>query len=387
MESLLNSDQKGAPPAAPPRPAPIERGVLLSGECRFQVGGPADFFCRAATAHDVYTALDFANRQGLRHFVYAGGSNLFFSDGGFRGLVVRLQGGAWRIEQRLLPPGLGAYAGRDSVGRGALEVNETSMPGSQASNVEGRRSEPDLPPSSDIRSTGDSDIRLATSESQLVSTSCVSVDAGYDLPQLVRELAERDLGGVEWLGNIPGSIGGAVVGNAGCYGRAIAEVLVEAQVLHIPTLTYQRVEPAFFEFAYRHSQLKYNDDYVLLSALLRLQPRPRAEILSEVEGELAERRRKHPHDAACAGSFFKNPSREQPAWKVITAAGLANAEVGGARLHEKHANFLVNAGGAGSSDIIALAQMVRLVVEERLGLSLEPEVRYIGPEGVEEIWP
>lgn len=215
--------------------------------------------------------------------------------------------------------------------------------------------------------------------------NCVNVDAGYDLPQLVRELAALDLGGVEWLGNIPGSLGGAVVGNAGCYGRAIAEVLVEAQVLHIPTLSYQRVDPSFFEFAYRHSQLKYNDDYVLLSAVLRLTSRPAAETLGEVEAELAERRRKHPHDAACAGSFFKNPSRERPAWRVITEAGLATAEVGGARLHEKHANFLVNAGGASAADIIALAQMVRLVVRERLGLELEPEVRYIGPEGVEEI--
>ncbi len=373
------------PGPAPPRPAPIERDVLLAGECRFRVGGPADFFCRAATAHDVYTALEFASKQGLRHFVYAGGSNLFFSDLGFRGLVVRLHGGQWRIEQRQLPAGLGVYSGRDSVARGPEEVNETSRPENQASNVEGRRSEQELPPSSGIPGTGDSDLRLPTSDAGLVPVSCVSVDAGYDLPLLVRELAALDLGGVEWLGNIPGSVGGAVVGNAGCYGRAIAEVLVEAEVLHIPSLSYQRVKPDFFEFAYRHSQLKFNDDYVLLSAVFRLQSRPAAEILAEVEGELAERRRKHPHDSACAGSFFKNPSREQPAWKVITAAGLAEAEVGGARLHEKHANFLVNAGGAGSSDIIALAQMVRLVVEEKLGLSLEPEVRFIGPEGVEEI--
>lgn len=356
--------------------------MLLADECRFRVGGPADWFCRAATPHDVLCALDFAQKQGLRHFVYAGGSNLFFSDAGFRGLVVRLHGGAWRIEQRLLPPGLGSYQGRDSVVRGPLEANETARPDAEQSGVRGQGSRsPGEHPVSDLQL----DPRLTTPDAQLTAVNCVNVDAGYDLPQLVRELAALDLGGVEWLGNIPGSLGGAVVGNAGCYGRAIAEVLVEAQVLHIPTLSYQRVDPSFFEFAYRHSQLKYNDDYVLLSAVLRLTSRPAAETLGEVEAELAERRRKHPHDAACAGSFFKNPSRERPAWRVITEAGLATAEVGGARLHEKHANFLVNAGGASAADIIALAQMVRLVVRERLGLELEPEVRYIGPEGVEEI--
>jgi UDP-N-acetylmuramate dehydrogenase len=214
-------------------------------------------------------------------------------------------------------------------------------------------------------------------------TPVVKVSSGYDLPTLVRELAEHNLGGIEFLGNIPGSVGGAVVGNAGCYGRALAEVFVEADVFDSDEMRSFTASPEFFEFSYRHSKLKFDPRYVVLSATLRLTQRASTDIIGEVEGELAQRLGKHPHFAACAGSFFKNPPG-YPAWKVIADAGLTGASVGGARLHDKHANFLVSEG-ASAADVLGLARLVMRSVREKLGLELEPEVRYVGEHGIEAI--
>jgi len=346
----------------------IQHNVSLAAQCRFQVGGPADYFAAVSSPVELRFALDFAQQQGLRYFVYSGGSNLFFDSRGFRGLVIRMQGGAFHVHEREVPAALGQYSGRDSLWRGprAEEVNTTALSQPRQGNGEGLAA-------------------ASAPQTGFQRAFCVSVDSGYELSRLVRELARENLGGLEWLGNIPGSVGGAVVGNAGCYGHAIAEVLVSAQVYDIARHAALDVEPGFFEFAYRHSKLKHDPGYVVTAATLRLARRESEEILEEVEAELAERRRKHPHDAMCAGSFFKNPSREQPAWKLIGAAGLAGAQVGDAMLHPKHLNFLVNAGHAGSADIIALASQVQLAVREHCGLRLEPEVRYVGPDGLAPI--
>lgn len=288
----------------------------LSEHCRFGVGGPADHYAEVADSAGLISALQFAREHGLRHFIYAGGSNLFFADAGFRGLVIKLSGGDWTLDAS----GLSATA-----------------------------------------------------------------DAGLPLNRLVRELAEQGLGGLDFLANIPGSVGGAVVGNAGCYGRAVADALVGALVFDVATLAERQVGPEFFGFDYRHSKLKYTDQYVLLSATFRVERVDGAAVLAGIRAELEARLAKHPHDAKCAGSYFKNPSREQPAWRVITAAGLADAQVGGARLSPRHANFLINDGGATSADIIALTRLIQQGVKAHIGVELVPEVRYVGPEGVVEL--
>jgi UDP-N-acetylmuramate dehydrogenase len=199
----------------------------------------------------------------------------------------------------------------------------------------------------------------------------------------VRNLAQHDLGGIEFLGNIPGSVGGAVVGNAGCYGRAVADVLVGAKLYDLAAREVVDVNPGYLAFAYRHSRLKDDPDKVVLDATLQLDPRPRESILGDLAEELEQRRQKHPHDAQCAGSFFKNPPGGKPAWQLITDAGMSTARVGRAALSPQHANFLVNEGGATSAQIIELEQSIRRAVYERCGVSLVPEVRYVSPTGVQ----
>jgi UDP-N-acetylenolpyruvoylglucosamine reductase len=325
----------------------------------------------ASDPQEIFAAFEFASDRKLRVFVYSGGSNLFFDDAGFRGLVVRLKGGSWELAKRELPPYFGHYEGRDSI---SLNQPTDDLYGTDRMSPAPPVERPEI---------GDTATPYAAGE----LASVVKVGGGYELTRLVRELARLDLGGIEFLANIPGSVAGAVAGNAGCYGRAVAEVLVEAEIYSTLDHETRTVGPDFFEFRYRHSRIKHNPQEIVVSATFRLLPRSRTAILGEVEAELAERLQKHPHDAACAGSFFQNPSRERPAWKLLTDAGMAEATVGGAQFSPKHANFLVNTGGATSRDIIALARQAQEAVLESSGMEIIPEVRYVGPEGVVETLP
>ncbi|RLC37828.1 hypothetical protein DRH29_00210 [candidate division Kazan bacterium] len=292
----------------------IQKEIKLADRCRFGVGGPADFFVEVTAAEDIKAAIMYALDHNLDYFIYGEGSNLFFDDKGFRGLVIRISGGKFEVS----------------------------------------------------------------------SGGVVRVDAGYSLPKLVRDLAEKGWGGLEFLGNIPGSIGGAVVGNAGCYGKAIKDVLIDAQVYSVKQNKIEEWKPKDFEFDYRHSKIKYDPDKIILSVNLKAVKRSPSEIVREIEQELNERKSKHPHTAKCAGSFFKNP-KEMAAWKAITDAGMADANVGGAAISPKHANFLVNSGGATSEDILKLARMIQKEVSSKLGIQLEPEVRYVGEFSVRGI--
>lgn len=341
----------------------IQTNVPLSTQCRFEVGGPADYFAAVSDEAQLRAALQFATERGQRVFVYSGGSNLFFADAGFRGLVIRVVDGGWRVEEREVVPN--TYTSK-----------ERSSPPSVGADLVSARSGEDA---TVVASTTAGAGKLLP----YAVAPVVVAGSGYDLPTLVRELATHNLGGIEFLGNIPGSVGGAVVGNAGCYGRAIAEVFVEADVFDIEEVRSFTAGPEFFEFSYRHSRLKFDPRYIVLSATLRLTARPAQEVLAEVEGELGQRLGKHPHFAACAGSFFKNPPG-YPAWKVIADAGLTGASIGGARLHDKHANFLVSEG-ATAADVLGLARRVMRTVRDKLGLELEPEVRYVGEHGIEAI--
>lgn len=203
------------------------------------------------------------------------------------------------------------------------------------------------------------------------------VEAGVELPLLVAALATHGLGGLEFAGNIPGSVGGAVVGNAGAYGRAVADALVGVHFLD--GVTEHVKSPAELEFGYRTSLFKQLPELIVLSATFRLERRPQEELRSAIAEDALLRRSKHPLEYASCGSYFKNPSRELPAARLIEAAGLKGFTVGKAQVSAKHANFLVAQPGATAADIRALAAEVQRRVHEDSGYDLVEEVRHLGP--------
>jgi len=219
---------------------------------------------------------------------------------------------------------------------------------------------------------------LARNDRRTLEGELLRVEAGAELPGLVAELAGQGLAGLEFAGNIPGSVGGAIVGNAGAYGRAVSDALIEVQLLE--GRVERRATPDELAFGYRTSLLKSRRDLIVLAATFALSRGEPGALREEIARDAELRRSKHPLEYASCGSYFKNPPRELPAARLIEDAGLKGLTVGRARVSEKHANFLVALEGAAAADILALAAEVKHRVREHSGVELEEEVRLLGIE-------
>lgn len=199
--------------------------------------------------------------------------------------------------------------------------------------------------------------------------------AGALLSSIAVAARRANLAGFEFAGGIPGTLGGAVVMNAGAYGGELKDVLKEVTVLDSEGEI--RVIPADkLEMGYRTSIVK-TAGYIVLEALIELKEGDEEEIKA-LTRELAEKRTsKQPLDYPSAGSTFKRPEGYF-AGKLIMDSGLRGYQVGGAQVSEKHCGFVINAGGATARDVRDLMDHVTEVVKEKYGVTLEPEVKFLG---------
>ncbi|MBC7225915.1 MAG: UDP-N-acetylmuramate dehydrogenase [Thermoflexales bacterium] len=206
----------------------------------------------------------------------------------------------------------------------------------------------------------------------------VWAEAGAPMAALARETAARGLAGLEWAAGLPGTVGGAVVGNAGAFGGDVASVLRSVTLLERDGSIAER--PAdWMAFAYRESRIKRlppQERPVVLAATFCLTPGDSAVLAARVEEILTWRRTRHP-SGATMGSTFKNPPGNH-AGRLIEAAGLKGYRIGGAMVSELHANFLINTGSATAADVRALIRHIQAEVERQFGIRLEPEVEFIG---------
>lgn len=304
----------------------------LANHCTFKIGGPARYFFVAKSAEEVRRAVEAANELGLKFFVFSGGSNVLFSDDGFDGLVVKV-----------------------------LSIKY-----------------------------------------QVSSDGLIEAEAGVKLAEIVKAAAEQGLSGLEWAAGIPGTVGGAVRGNAGAYGHAMGESVEEIEALRIKNQK-SRIKNYGKEdckFGYRDSIFK-KEGGTILKVVLKLSPGDKEKIKEEIAKVLKARGEKIPTEPS-AGSFFKNvevtseivkiikehthedvpadfiSKGKIPAAWLIDQCDLKGKQVGGAKISEKHANFIVNAGGATAGDVIALASLVKMKVRDEVGVQLQEEVEYVG---------
>ena len=198
--------------------------------------------------------------------------------------------------------------------------------------------------------------------------------AGVSLSALIREAAALDLGGLECLVGIPATIGGAIAMNAGTPDGWIGDFVSAVYFLH-PDGTLGEFKPGAGSFSYRVFQAP--PGAVLIGARLRLHRRPHAEILKDVKQRLKLKKATQPLALASAGCVWKNPPGEV-AGRLVEKVGLKGKRLNGAEISSKHANFIVNRGGAGAADIKTLMDMTRTRVRNRFGIALEPEIRTLG---------
>ncbi|HIX36866.1 MAG TPA: UDP-N-acetylmuramate dehydrogenase [Candidatus Blautia pullistercoris] len=203
----------------------------------------------------------------------------------------------------------------------------------------------------------------------------IHAKAGASLAKIAAEALEEGLTGMEFAAGIPGTLGGAVVMNAGAYGGEMKDILKEVLVMDQQGRIFT-LEKKDLKLGYRTSAVK-EKGYIVLAAVLELRPGDREEIRKLMEDLKQKRVEKQPLDLPSAGSTFKRPEGYF-AGKLIMDAGLRGFSVGGAQVSEKHCGFVVNTGGASASDVLTLIREVQKRVREKFGVELETEVKFLG---------
>ncbi|MHB8124313.1 MAG: UDP-N-acetylmuramate dehydrogenase [Desulfitobacteriaceae bacterium] len=204
----------------------------------------------------------------------------------------------------------------------------------------------------------------------------VSIEAGYSLARLAQETGERGWSGLEFARGIPGTVGGALIMNAGAYGGEIAQRILQVRVLKDGEL--KELKSSDLKFAYRESSLR--GKAWVLEAQLYFEPGDREQILTTMKSNLAKRIATQPLDLPNAGSIFRNPPGDS-AGRLLEVAGWKGKSRGGALVSVKHANFIVNDGKATASDVLCLMDDIREDILEKFGIELQPEVEYLRSRG------
>ena len=200
----------------------------------------------------------------------------------------------------------------------------------------------------------------------------VIADAGVRLSKFVDFCIQHEKKGVEMLAGIPGTVGGAVIMNAGAYGGEISNHLLEVEIYRDDAL--QKVKKAEAGFSYRRSGFARD---VVLNASFNLPKGTLAELLQRRRELLLKRNQSQPLNLPNSGSMFKNPEGTFAA-KLVEESGLKGKQIGGAQISERHGNFIVNHGSATASNVLDLVKLARKKVYERSGVKLELEVKLIG---------
>ena len=278
----------------------------------FKIGGNADFFVKIETLEQLQKILEFTKKNNVPLTIVGNGSNLLVRDSGIKGIVAKIS-----IQ--------------------GIKINKENT------DIEGKVE--------------------------------ITVKSGTPIGFLAQKLYQEEITGFEELSGIPGTIGGAVVMNAGAHGKEMKDILTE-----ITAIDYEGKIHKFSnkeaEFAYRKSMFS-NEKYIIVEAKLELQKGKKEEIKEKMDTYKQYRKEKQPIEYSSAGSTFKRGEDFITA-KLIDELGLKGFQVGGAQVSEKHAGFIINKENATADDVLKLTQIIKEKVYEKYGKKIELEVKIIG---------
>ena len=306
----------------------FQENIALKNYTTYKIGGLAKYFFIAKTKEELIEALKQAKQQELSVFILGGGSNLLISDEGFKGLVIKI----------------------DISGVDLMENK-------------------------------------------------VIVGAGENASNLSHDFAKKGLSGLEWTSGMPGSIGGAIYGNAQAFGGKTSHIVESVEAVNKKTLEIKKFSNKECQFSLKNSLFKQNKDLIIVSAVLELKRQDAKEIEDKIKEFLDYRKTHHPLNFPSAGSTFVNPEiviKDKkilekfpelvehnkkgviPVGYMVEKCGLSGKKIGNAQISEKHANFIINLGGAKAEDVLALINLVKSEVKKTFGISIETEVQLVG---------
>jgi UDP-N-acetylmuramate dehydrogenase len=295
----------------------VRRDEPLARHCTWRIGGPAALLVEPRSAAELAAALRLEKTIGIPVVVIGRGSNCLFDDAGIAGLVIKIG------------PALAAWQ------------------------IAGDR---------------------------------ITAEAGTVPWRLARAAGRAGLAGLQHIVGIPGTMGGLVAMNGGSLRQNIGDVIEWVEAIDRDSGELVRLAAADCDFSYRHSRFLTPDNrLIVLRCGLRLPPGDPAALRTEMLAILRERRSKFPLKSPNAGSVFKSTAGlyelHGPPGRVVESLGLKGTQIGGARISERHANFIVNTGNASSADVLALVALVRRQAAERFGMPPETEALYVSPAG------
>lgn len=295
----------------------IKMDEPMKNHTTFQIGGPAKYYVTPTSREQLVQVVGLCRREGMPFYVVGNGSNLLVGDDGYEGVIVSVR----------------CLTSWEEAGE---------HPEASRQDQEGQAS------------------------------VMITASAGIPLSRLAKAAAERGLAGFEFAAGIPGTLGGAVVMNAGAYGSEMKDVLCWVRVLDEDG-QIRRIKAGDLQLRYRASCIPERGWVVLEAGLLLGRGRP-GEIFGKMEEFARRRREKQPLEYPSAGSTFKRP-RGHFAGKLIDEAGLRGFRVGDAQVSRKHCGFVVNRGNASAADVMKLCDEVIRRVKETSGVALDLEVK------------
>ena len=219
-------------------------------------------------------------------------------------------------------------------------------------------------------------IKIQSSEIK-IQDSNVKAGAGVVLGKLVGLAREKSLTGLEWAAGIPGTVGGAVYGNAQAFGIRMSDIIKEVEVLDNKSLEVKTLATNQCNFSEKKSIFKQNKDLIVLSVNLELKKGEIGQIKEKIREHLDYRKRNQPLEFPSAGSIFINQDGKPASSSLVDKAGLKGLKIGNAQVSEKHAGFIINLGKAKSDDVLELIKIIKQKVKEKFNIDLEPEIQII----------
>ncbi len=320
----------------------VQAQVKLASYVHFRIGGPAEYFLLASSSEEIVRACQAALELKIPYTILGDGSNVLILDGGIEGLVIK---------------------------------------------------------------TANKKINF--------SDQGVQAEAGAVLMEVANRAAEKGFSGFEFAGGIYGTVGGAIYGNAGSFGREIKDILVSCRFFD-PTEGVKEFDRQQCQFVYRGSIFKDHPDWVILSGVFALQPDDPAEVKKRMTELVKQKAKSQPFNLPSSGCIFQNVPVEEvdfdrlaeaidptsinqasgltneqcwqkfkqqgkvPAGYLLEELGLKGKQIGQAQVSERHANFIVNLGGATASEVIMLISYIKQQVRDRVGIQLREEIQILG---------